>query len=437
VTAGREEGEGGARLGRRLGLAETTAAVALGAMIGAGVYVAMGEAAGTTGGSLVLAVVVAAGVATLNGLSSAELAADDPRAGGAYQFARRLVRPAVGFLAGWLFLFGGLAVSATLALTFAAYLEPLLPGVPPRPVGLAFVLAAAVLNWLGVRASARATLVLAAANGTDLLVFAGFTLPALDPSRFEPFLAGGVGGLLRASALVFFAYTGYARPVTIAEEVREPRATLPRAVTAALAATTVVYLAVVVAALGALGPARMGEEAAPPRAAAAAGGLPAGPLLLSLGALAATSTVLLTEVWGLSRLAFAMGRAGDLPAWLGRLPGPSDVPRNAVLAAGALLLAVTALLSLRPALEAASLALLAYYWVMNLSALRLATNRRLYPAGVPAAGLVANPLVALSLPRQTLLIVLGVAAVGSAYYGLARGSGPGAPRTDERSGGTV
>src|SRR5205809_6929760 len=99
-------------LERRLGLLETTT-VALGAMIGAGVYVSIGQAAKTTGGSLLLAVFLGAGVAMLNALSATELGVDDPRAGGAYQFGRKLISPTVGFLAGWFFLFAALAAGAT------------------------------------------------------------------------------------------------------------------------------------------------------------------------------------------------------------------------------------------------------------------------------------------------------------------------------------
>jgi APA family basic amino acid/polyamine antiporter len=366
----------------------------------------------------VLAVLLGGGVATLNGLSSAELGADDPRAGGAYQFGRRLVRPIVGFLAGWLFLLAGLTAGATFALTFGEYLRPLWPGIPPRAFGVALVLAAVLLNALGVRPTARANLVLVSINIAILVAFVALALPAFQVNRLQPFLTGGVGGLLQASALLFFAYTGYARPVTVAEEVEEPRRTLPRAVTTALGLVALLYLGVATAALGVLGPERMGEERAPLRAAMLAAGNPVGPMLLSFGAFVATSTVMLTEVWGLSRLAFAMARNGDLPEWLGRLAEPRRILRNAVLAAGVLLLLLATLLDLRPALEASSLALLVYYGVMNLSALRLPRDRRLYPTAVPAAGLGACVLLALSFPWQTLLIVSGVALVGFVYDAL-------------------
>lgn len=390
-------------------------------MLGAGVYVSMGEAAGTTGSSLLAAVLVGAGVATLNGLSAAELGVDDPHAGGAYRFGRRLVSPVVGFLAGWLLLLAELTAGTTFALTFAAYLGPLLPGLPPRYVGLALLLIALLLNLLGVRVSARANLLLVTVSIGVLIVFVALAFPTLSVGRLQPFLTSGLVGLLEASALMFFAYTGYARPVTVVEEVQEPASTLPRAVLTALGITILLYFLVALAALGTLGPQRMGQEEAPLRAAVLAAGYPLGSTLISLGALIATSTVLITGIWGLSRLAFAMAREGDLPEWFGRLAEPEGIPRNAVLAGSVVLILLAAFLDLRPALEASSLALLAYYGIMNLSALRLPPDRRLYPSVVPAAGLAGCTLLALSLPWQTLAAVLGTLVAGLAYYALRHG----------------
>ncbi len=391
--------------------------VALGAMIGAGVYISMGEAAGTTGGSLLIAILLGAGLATLNGLSSAQLGVYDPRAGGAYQFGRRLVSPVVGFMAGWLFLLAALTAGATYVLTFSAYLQPLIPGIPPRVVGIVLVLLALVFNVRGVQLAARANTALVFIKLAALVLFVLLALPALNLRiGLQPFIIGGIGGILQATALLFFAYSGYARPVTIAEEVRNPSANLPRAVVLALGLTTILYLLVALAGLGTLGPEGMGETDAPLRAAMEAAGSPLGATLISLGALVATSTVLITEIWGLSRLTFAMARNGDLPTIFARLTGPERVPRNAVLGAGLLLLLLISLADLRPALETSSLGLLIYYGVMNYSALRLPAQHRLYPPLVPVLGLVATLFVALSLPIQTVLGVAVVIVLGLGYY---------------------
>ena len=412
-------GETTPRLVRRLGLGATTAVV-LGAMVGAGVYLSLGEAAVTTGASLLIALAIAALVASFNGLSSAELGATYSWAGGAYEFGRRLLRPSVGYLAGWLFILASLAAGSTFAHTFAAYLSALLPTASPRLFGLALIILATAVNARGVRLSSVANVALVTINIAALLALAGFTLPHFAAQRLQPLFSGSVPGLLRAAALMFFAYSGYARPVTVAEEVREPRRTLPRAVTAAITITACLYLLVGLAALGELGPRRLGEEQAPLRAVAAAAAGSTAQTLVSLTALIASTTVLLTEVWGLSRLVFAMARNGDLPRWLAELTPRERLPRRAVLVVGGAMLLLTLALDPRPALEASSLALLCYYGVMNLSATRLAPQERLYPRLVPIAGLAACVLLAFSLSRQTLLVVAATAVVGMAYYGVRR-----------------
>ncbi len=131
------------------------------------------------------------------------------------------------------------------------------------------------------------------------------------------------------------------------------------------------------------------------------------------------ASVILMELWGLSRLAFAMSRRGDLPAALQQL-APGNVPRNAVLATGVAILLLSATVDLRPVLEASSLALLLYYAFMNLAALRLDPRQRLYPPIVSVAGLVACLLLAITLPWTTLLAVGAAIGVGLAYFRLTR-----------------
>lgn len=395
-------------------------AVALGAMLGAGVYVSMGQAAGLAGGSMVVAVPVGAIVATLNGLCAAELGVHDPRAGGAYQFGRNLVSPIVGFVAGWLFLFASITAGGSYVLTFGAYLSGLFPWVPLRIVGVVLVVMAVGVNVLGVRVSARASLALVSVNLAILLAFVGLGLPAFDPGNLQPFLSNGVVGLLQAGALLFFAYAGFARPVTVAEEIRDPAATLPRAVPTAIALMAALYLGVALASLGAVGPESLGMAQAPLHAAMLAAGTPAGATMVAFGALLAAFTVLLTEVWGMSRLAFAMGRNGDLPAWFARLTAPERIPRNAILSAGLLLLLIASFADLRSLLEASSLSILIYYSVMNISAMRLPPEHRLYPMAIPVAGLALNLVMGLSLPWQTLAIVGATALAGLAFHELRR-----------------
>jgi len=388
-------------------------------MIGAGGFVALGQAAGITGASLLLAILLAAAVSALNGLSAIQLSVTYPRAGGGYEFGYQVVSPAAGFAAGWLFALAGITSSATYGLTFASYLHSLLPGLPPRILGLGLVLAAMATNLAGVTLSARINRALVFFKIAVLLLFVVVGATAFEPSKLAPWLVSGPSGLLHATALVFFGFTGYARPVTVVEEVRDPRATLPRSIALAVAITTVLYLAVALVAMGLVGPEELGRSQAPLRDAVSRVGGTIGAAIISLGAVVVMASVILTELWGLSRLAFAMSRRGDLPAALREL-APGNVPRNAVLATGVAILLLSATVDLRPALEASSLALLLYYAFINLAALRLDPRQRLYPPIVPVAGLVACLLLAITLPWTALLAVGAAIGVGLAYFLLTR-----------------
>ena len=106
------------RLKRELGIGGATM-MGLGSMVGTGVFVSIGIAAGVAGPAVILAIILAAGVATCNALSSAQLAASHAVSGGTYEYGYRYLNPALGFTAGWVFLYAKSASAATAALGFA------------------------------------------------------------------------------------------------------------------------------------------------------------------------------------------------------------------------------------------------------------------------------------------------------------------------------
>src|SRR4029450_3132537 len=147
----------------RLGVADAVV-VGLGAMLGAGVFAAVGPAAGAAGSWLLAGLVLAGLVAYANASSSAALAAVYPESGGAYVYGRRRLGPFWGFLAGWAFLAGKLPACAPMALTLGGYVAPGLA----RPVALGGLAAVTVANYLGVARTAAATRVVVAVVLTAL-----------------------------------------------------------------------------------------------------------------------------------------------------------------------------------------------------------------------------------------------------------------------------
>lgn len=404
-------------LRRDLGLVDAVA-VGLGAIIGAGIFVVSGVAARVAGPAFLAGLLVAGLAATCNALSSAQLAAAFPRSGGTYEYGREVLGPRAGFAAGWLFLASKLAAGGTVALGFGAAVSALWPWAPARAAGVAAALALTAANLFGIRKAGRLNTAVVAVSVSVLVLFVAAGIPSFDAGNLRPFAPAGIRGVLESAALLFFAYTGYARVATLGEEVRDPRRTIPRAIVLALATSLVLYLAVGLVAVGAIGAEAMGATATPLQAAAEASRFRALPAVVGVGAMTAMLGVLLSQVFGISRMAFAMARGGDLPAALAAVHGESGVPRTAVLLAGAVIVAVALLGTLQWVVAAATFTILVYYAITNVAALRMPAARKLYPDWIAACGLAGCVLLALSQRAATLAGGSALLAAGFALRAL-------------------
>lgn len=405
-SAGAEQG-----LRRELGLLDAVG-VGFGAIVGAGIFVVTGVAAGIAGPAFLAGLLVAAIAATCNALSSAQLAAEYPQAGGTYEYGYRVLNPWAGFAAGWMFLASKISAAGTVALGLAGYLDALVPGLNPRVVAVGAVIAFTLLNYFGVKRSSRANLAIVAVSLGALLIFVIAGANAFRVENLRPFAPAGWRGTLQAAAILFFAYTGYARIATLAEEVREPRRTIPRAIVLTIGGAVLLYLAVAAVAVGAVGAERMAATAAPLRVAALA--LPQRwvALVVTVGGVTAMLGVILSQLLGLSRMAFAMARRGDLPRALEHVHPRHGVPGRAVLAIGAIAAVIAATGTLRGVASAASFTILVYYGIANVAALRMPREAKLYPDFIPVVGLTGCVVLALSLTPGVMAVGLGVLAVG-------------------------
>ncbi|MDH3456503.1 MAG: amino acid permease [Gemmatimonadota bacterium] len=397
----------GGQLQRTLGLLDAVG-IGVGAIVGAGIFVVLGVAAGIAGPAVILAVLVAGMAATANALSSAQLAATYPVTGGTYEYGYRVLGPWRGFVAGWMFLAGKTAGVGTVALGIGAYLETVVPGVPARAVAATAVVVFTALNYTGVRRSSAANLVIVALSVMCLLLFLALGFPDMREAAYTPFAPAGWGATLEAAALMFFAYTGYARIATLGEEVRDPQRTIPRAIIITISTTLALYAAVAVVAVGVVGAPALADTGAPLQVAAtAAGGATLG-LAVTVGGTAAMLGVILSQLLGLSRMGFAMARRGDLPRFLDRVHPRFGVPHRAVVLIGVVALVVTLTGTLKGVASAAAFTILVYYGIANWAALRMPREAKLFPDLVPVAGCVACGLLALSLSSATLLTGLMV-----------------------------
>ncbi len=405
-------------LARTLGLRDAVF-VGLGSMLGAGVFAVWGPAAAAAGSWLLVALVLAAVVAVCNAWSSAVLAVRSPQAGGAYVYGQERLGELPGFLAGWCFVVGKTASCAAMAMTVAAYA---VPG-RERAAAVVAVVAALGLNLAGVHRSARvsglvAVGVLAVLLGVAVAVLSGGG-GDVAWSQAWPVAPGPTPyDLLQSAGLLFFAFAGYARIATLAEEVVDPARTIPRAVAVTVPMVLAVYAVVAVTVLAVLGPEATASSEAPLAAVGEWLGGGAVVWVLRVTAAAAAFAALLNLVLGVSRTALAMGRGGHLPGALATV-GRRGVPLVAETVVAVAVVGVVLLADLRGAIGFSSFGVLLYYAVANASAFTLRTE---LPAArlVPMVGLVGCLALVVALPAASVVGGLVVLLLGLAWYAVRR-----------------
>lgn len=396
----------------------------LGSIVGTGAFISIGIAAGIAGPSVVVAIALAACLAACNGLSSAQLAADHPVSGGTYEYGYHYLSPALGFTAGWMFLWAKSASAATAALGLAGYaLDAFGIMAPAMRICLA-VLSVAGITVLVLGGMTRSNRVNAAIVSFTLFALVAFVV-AGAPTAVEhsgSTLSGMFSGvsnprsLLEAAALMFVAYTGYGRIATLGEEVREPRRTIPRAIIVTLVISAVLYISVSIVAVGAVGASALARftaaTAAPLEEVSRTFSGPLLPRLLAAAAITAMLGVLLNLVLGLSRVLLAMARRRDAPHSLARIERRSSSPRNAVLAVGTGIALISLVGDIALTWSFSAFTVLVYYAITNLAALKLPPEARLYPRWIPAAGLIGCLGLAFWVEPRVWMVGLGLIAAG-------------------------
>jgi APA family basic amino acid/polyamine antiporter len=414
------------QLRREVGLAGAVL-MGLGSIVGTGVFVSIGLGAEIAGPAVVLAILLAAGVAAANGLSSAQLAASHPVSGGTYEYGYKYLNPALGFTAGWMFLCAKSASAATAALGFSGYLLNLLGVEQPVVRILVAVATVAILTAVilrGIRSSNRTNTLIVSITLAALFFFVAAGLPgalANAAANFTPFFAPQTGeapwqAFLHATALMFVAYTGYGRIATLGEEVHEPQRTIPRAIITALLVTMLLYGAVGFVAVAAVGADEFAAltyaTAAPLEAIAQQFGIPGAGLILAVGAMTAMLGVLLNLILGLSRVLLAMGRRRDMPPAVARIDEARSTPTVAVIVMGVVVGLLTLVGSVKATWSFSAFTVLVYYAITNLAALQLPPERRLYPRPIAWAGLAACAFLAFWVEPIYWLVGLGMIGLG-------------------------
>jgi amino acid transporter/mannitol/fructose-specific phosphotransferase system IIA component (Ntr-type) len=407
---------------RKLGTFELFA-VATGAMISSGIFVLPGMAFSQVGPAVFVSYALAALLAFFGAVTVSELVSAMPKAGGDYFFITRGVGSFVGTVSGllsWL----ALSSKSAFALVGIAEVTRALWAIPPAPVALGLCALFVVLNMIGVRESGRAQSILVIV----LLVIAGafvvIGLPRVEVSRFEPFLFGGANQIVLTAGFVFVAFGGLLKVASVAEEVRDPARTVPRALFGSVLAVTALYVLMLIVTVGVTDAGALAGATTPIANAAAAVAGPVGYLLLTLAAALAFLTTANAGILAASRYPMALARDELLPAQFARLGRRSGTPLISVGATG-VFVALFLLLELTVLVKAASTFLIVNYVLSHISLILLRTsgvqNYRpgfrspLFP-WIQLFGIAASILLIVDLGWETVAITVGAIAVASLLY---------------------
>jgi len=410
---------------RDLGLFDATM-IGIGAMIGAGIFVLTGMAAGKAGPAALLAFALNGLVTLLTALSYAELASAYPKSGGGYSFIIKAFPGPAGFASGWMLWFCYIIACSLYALGFGSYFWEFVQRFFPPVANLVFSLAGhkapaltmttvvsiifILVNMRGTAVTGKVENIITMAKIIILGIFIAyglkriFQIPSEAAVSFTPFLPNGAGGVVLAMGLTFIAFEGYDLIATVAEEIKTPEKTIPQATLISLSVTVFIYLMVLVVCIGAIQPGSgkswefLGQHQETAIAKAAENFMPFfGVALIIFGGLLSTISALNATILASSRVAFSMSRDKMLPVSLCTIHAKRRTPHIAIAVTGVIVLVMALLFPIQVIGSAASVMFLLTFTLVNLSLIAL---RRKFPelkGGFRVPFYPATPIAAIVL----------------------------------------
>lgn len=407
--------------------------IGVGGMIGAGIFVLTGIAAGVAGPALILAFLLNGVITSLTAMSYAELGSALPSAGGGYQWIREAMGGALGFISGWMSWFAQAVAGSLYALAFGRFAAELILlldwptfGLSVQQLSLIFmvfiILSFTAINYMGASETAvignLLTITKIAILGL-LVLFGLITMSKTNAwhDRFASgFLPNGMLSVFIAMGFTFIAFEGYEIIAQSGEEVINPKRNIPRATFVAIAIAVIIYILVGVIAVAATTPPEgiaafeyLGQkgEVAIIEVAQQVFPLGVGGLILLISGLASTTSALNATTYASSRVSFAMGRERNLPGFFAKIHSVRHTPYIAVLITGLLMLVMALTLPIEDVAAAASIMFLLLFLLVNVSAMMLRKSRPELDRGfmIPwfpyttMAAIVANAFLAIFLFR--------------------------------------
>ncbi|MEU0841710.1 amino acid permease [Streptomyces sp. NPDC005962] len=385
------QGEGGS-LRRSMGVWQLTM-ISIGATLGTGIFVVLGEAVPDAGPAVIVSFVIAGITALFSALSYAELAGTIPVSGSSYSYAYATLGELIAWVCGWcLILEYGVSVAAV-AVGWGQYLNELLDGTlgltipdalaaPPGDGGvfnlpaLLVVLLAMAFLLGGAKESARANTIMVAVKIAALILFCAVAFTGIRAGNYTPFMPLGMAGVSAAGATLFFSYIGFDAASTAGEEAKNPQRDLPRAIMLSLVIVTALYCLVAAVAVGALPWKKFaGTEAALAGIMENVTGQSFWAVVLAAGAVIAIASVVLTVLYGQTRILFAMSRDGLVPPVFSKIHAGTGVPRANTVIVSLFCGVLAAAIPLGQLADATSIGTLFAFALVNIAVIVLRRTR--------------------------------------------------------------
>ena len=364
-------------LKRDLGLFDLTNIV-VGAVVGSDIYIASALTASLVGPLSIVLWVVAGVMAMTLAMLFAYSAYYIPKVGGPFAYVSQAFNDFWGFLAGWSMWVAEVVSLPVFAITFANYLQYFvaLEASELLLVKALFVFGLTAVNIFGVRAAGRVNdaLTLIKLSPLLILVVVGLGSFALDPgylSNYSPLAPDGFGSLGTAVVLIFWAYVGFEMGTLPADEVRDPKSTIPRAIIVGMSIVLLFYVSTNFVIFGAVSSAKLAGTAVPLILVGGTllGG--AGAAMMSVGALFSVSGSDESGVLGTARLSYALSLDGLFPKAFAKVHRRYGTPYVALLAQGAIAFGLSTLSGLSNLISFAVLNLSFSFLLVSLSFLSL------------------------------------------------------------------
>jgi APA family basic amino acid/polyamine antiporter len=429
------------RLHRTLSAFDLTI-LGIGAIIGVGIFVLTGAASAKYAGpGVILSFVISGAACAFTAFCYAELASTIPVSGSAYNYAYATMGEGIAWIIGWDLILEYIVASIAVAIGWSGYFVSIMeaiglhipawcagaPGTTPGAVinlpAIAIILVLTTILVIGIKESARFTSAMVFVKSLTVLVFIAVGMSHVNPANWHPFMPFGLKGVLAGAAIVFFAYIGFDAVSTAAEETKNPQKNMPIGILVSLAICTILYI-LVAAILTGMVPYTQLNNPAPVAHALTLSGFRWGSALVSAGAVAGITSVLMVMLMGQPRIFFSMSRDGLIWPWISKVHPRFRTPYISQILTGLIVAGFAGFIDIGTAAELCNIGtLFAFSIVCGGVVILRRTHPELHRTFrcpmvplIPLMGIVFCALLMLSLPKITWYRFVGWLLVGLAIY---------------------